>query len=1130
MRNFLLLICYFTIGALGLHSQLTATLSPVANNTLYEDAVGGLSNGQGQYLFVGTTNVGTRRRALLRFDVASALPSNATITGASLTLSMNQTIAGATNVSLHLVQNSWGEGSSMASGPEGGGAPSQSNDATWIHRFYTGTFWSTAGGDYVSTPIATQSVSGNGSYTWTSAALVSQAQQWLANPNNNHGVILIGNESTQPTAKRFHSRNSNSIADRPQLILSYTVPCIAPDVPTLQLMNGPLCSGDSAIVSISGNLNSATHWQIYSGNCAGTPIGQSSGNTFVLGLNQTDTWFIRGEGGCISPGNCAQITLNVTQNDNPTFNYASNNYCVLDGNINPTVSGTSGGVFSVSAGGPGINSGSGMFNTQQATIGQPFTVTYTTPGPQCPSSAAQTITVWPNDTTFLTQTICPGSSLVFNGQSISQPGIYQQTLTSVRGCDSTILLQLNWFPSQSAAFSYSALSFCANNGIVFPQITGTTGGQFSSPMAGSFLNPSTGAIDLSLAPVNQPLTITYTSPGPNCAESLQQSVTLFPIDTLLIQQTICPGDSVLFGSGYVNQTGTYIHIATASTGCDSVLILNLSISNIDPSFNYPSSVACANDPGLLPIVSGTTGGTFSVLPFTTALNPQTGLFQPGLAQVQITYQITYTTPGINCSVSSQQGLTILGIDSTLLAQSICPGDSILFGGLWRQQPGIYNTVFQGISGCDSVVFLQLSWITPEDPSFQFPQDSICLGNGTLIPVINGTGGGTFSIAPLLAGFSTQNGAFPSSSAQANQLYTITYQTPGISCTSQAQQSIYVLQTDSVLWPASICSGDSILWGGQWYAQPGLFTQTLTNTFGCDSVITLQLTVNPTESAVFSYGLDSVCASSGLLSPFNTGTPGGVYKLFPSNNALDSISGIFNPALAQPGQTYSIQYLTPGVLGCADSFWVSLYLVPNDTQTIMLSLCAGDSLLYNSEYFSSEGTYFQVLNNSLGCDSVLQISVSSLSPNASFSITGDTLSALFVSDHYQWYSCTEGNGLVAIPGAQESFYVVGQSGLYALSVGLGVCTDTSSCIPLAYSSLESHAKNEWKYYPNPVRHSLWVESPIPGVITLRDPCGRLIHRQEILGGKASINCSELPQGVYYIHHSEGGMPGKLIISE
>ncbi len=199
-------------------------LEPSKDNTLYESSAGELSNGAGQHFFVGRTNQPTNsiRRALIAFDIAGSIPPNATILTATLTLNMSQTTSTSHTVSLHRVTADWGEGTSMATGNEGGGAPSTTGDATWLHRFFNTTFWSSPGGDFVATPSAEASVGPLGTYTWGSTqAMVNDVQQWLNTPSSNFGWLLKGNEATQPTSKRFDSRDNMNPAQRPVLTVTY---------------------------------------------------------------------------------------------------------------------------------------------------------------------------------------------------------------------------------------------------------------------------------------------------------------------------------------------------------------------------------------------------------------------------------------------------------------------------------------------------------------------------------------------------------------------------------------------------------------------------------------------------------------------------------------------------------------------------------------------------------------------------------------------------------------------------------------------------------------------------------------------------------------------------------------------
>lgn len=226
----------FALSALPATAD-TVSISPSRDNTIYAED-GSLSNGAGDHVFAGRTrgtNGTTLRRALIAFDVAGALPAGSTINSATLTLHLSRARSQDETVSLHLVLEEWGEGTSHASGEEGEGAPATTGDATWSHRLWPGTLWTTAGGTFVGTPSATLIVGGqNGDYVWTSAAMAADVQGWLDTPASNQGWIVIGNEIDDRVVKRFDSRDITDASIRPELFVDFTPPaptgaCCAPD-------------------------------------------------------------------------------------------------------------------------------------------------------------------------------------------------------------------------------------------------------------------------------------------------------------------------------------------------------------------------------------------------------------------------------------------------------------------------------------------------------------------------------------------------------------------------------------------------------------------------------------------------------------------------------------------------------------------------------------------------------------------------------------------------------------------------------------------------------------------------------------------------------------------------------------
>ena len=106
--------------------------------------------------------------------------------------------------------------------------------------------------------------------------------------------------------------------------------CVDPDVPSLVGPSGLLCPGAFDTLFISGSLNDATAWHIYSGTCGGIPVTTTVGNLFVYSPASTTTYFVRGEGGCVTPGTCAQFTVNVGDSVPPYLTCPPNTTDYLD--------------------------------------------------------------------------------------------------------------------------------------------------------------------------------------------------------------------------------------------------------------------------------------------------------------------------------------------------------------------------------------------------------------------------------------------------------------------------------------------------------------------------------------------------------------------------------------------------------------------------------------------------------------------------------------------------------------------------------------------------------------------------------------------------------------------------------
>jgi hypothetical protein len=246
-----------------------ALLRPQKDSTLIENLSGAVANGSGPSIFAGriSSSTGSIRRALLEFDLASAIPPGSTVTKAVLTLNLASTNAGPVTIRLHRALAEWGEGASFSSG--GSGAPAMPGDSTWVHRFYDDVFWALPGGDFDAVPRAAALVDQLGAYSWGSTQdMVGDAQSWLDDPDQNHGWILLGDETAPQTVKRFDSRESPEETLRPLLYVEFVPPC-QPDPATPGYWQRQ-CAGRGLAESGAGAQPHFADWVLP---CAGKILG-----------------------------------------------------------------------------------------------------------------------------------------------------------------------------------------------------------------------------------------------------------------------------------------------------------------------------------------------------------------------------------------------------------------------------------------------------------------------------------------------------------------------------------------------------------------------------------------------------------------------------------------------------------------------------------------------------------------------------------------------------------------------------------------------------------------------------------------------------------------------------------------
>jgi gliding motility-associated-like protein len=272
----------------------------------------------------------------------------------------------------------------------------------------------------------------------------------------------------------------------------------------------------------------------------------------------------------------------------------------------------------------------------------------------------------------------------------------------------------------------------ANNGCP-PQITPDTQiclGESTTievVTAGTFLwsnGETTGSI---VVTPNITTTYTCTITYPNSTqENLSSTVTVVPSYNTTISAIICEGESYLFAGNQYNQTGNYSVINQTVNGCDSISNLNLTVNPI-----YTETVnqsICQGETVNFEGTSYSTAGTYQVtinssqgcdsvrILNLTVLNTSSstlnivecGQYAWNSQNYTTSGSYTFTTLNSNgCDSVAQLNLTIHPIYQVAIDTALCQGESYTNSGITFNQTGNYTIPLQTINGCDSTISINL---------------------------------------------------------------------------------------------------------------------------------------------------------------------------------------------------------------------------------------------------------------------------------------------------------------------------------------------------------------------------------------------------------------------------------------
>ena len=118
----------------------------------------------------------------------------------------------------------------------------------------------------------------------------------------------------------------------------------------------------------------------------------------------------------------------------------------------------------------------------------------------------------------------------------------------------------------------------------------------------------------------------------------------------------------------------------------------------------------------------------------------------------------------------------------------------------------------------------------------------------------------------------------------------------------------------------------------------MYFDTLTNNYGCDSIMETILTILPNSYLQFN---DTICSNESYF--------------FANNNY--TVSGSYSDTLSN-------------ILSCDSIVSLNLFVLPYSTSSTNYSICSGDSVTINNNSYFTSGTYLDTLVSSNLCDSII----------------------------------------------------------------------------------------------------------------------------------------------------------------
>ncbi|MCR9102794.1 MAG: gliding motility-associated C-terminal domain-containing protein [bacterium] len=644
----------------------------------------------------------------------------------------------------------------------------------------------------------------------------------------------------------------------------------------------------------------------------------------------------------------------------------------------------------------------------------------------CDSIINVMLDFFPTDTNFIAQTLCTGSSLMVNGtlyDEANPSGFEVVPNGTVNGCDSLISIALSF---EDAVVNAISETLCPGESLT---VNGTLYDANNLSGSDTIVNGSVNG----------------------CDSIINVSISYLVVDTNFVAETLCPGEALqLNGTTYdaTNPAGTEVLPGGAGNGCDSVIVVDLAFFPADT--NFIVQTLCTGDAltingtvydegnpsGFEVVPNSTVNGCDSLISISLSfedavVNDIMETLCPGESLTVNGTLYDATNPSgadtlLNGAVSGCDSiinvmLDFFPTDTNFIAQTLCTGSSLMVNGTLYDEgnPSGFEVVPNGtVNGCDSLISVALSF---EDAVVNAISETLCPGesltvNGTLYDATNLSGSDTIVNGSV-------NG-----------------------CDSIINVSISYNLIDTNFVAETLCFGESLILNGTVYGAGNLSGVELlpgAAANGCDSLISVNVEVLDQAVAVFEPTLcpgESLAVNGVVYDELNpTGQDtlfgaavNGCDSIFQINLSFDTLGTNTIMQTLCPGETLTVNgtvydegnpsgsELLPGASsnGCDSVIIIALTYLQADTNQIAPVLCPGESLTINGTlYDAANPTGFEIIagGSENGCDSLIRIDLTFEAP-----VTG-TLSPTLcpggsVTVGGTVYDATNPAGTEVLPGA------------------------------------------------------------------------------------------------------------------